>query len=221
MRKLVLVAVTVLVLLGIADFVGERVIEDRIASRTDQTLQVTGTKVDITGWPFLTQVLRNRFGRIEVSLPSVERAVGPGSLRVQEVRIRLHDVVTSDRYTTAVARSADGSGLIPFEQFDRLEPLSVRYGGTSEDGRGYLELSVPSLGGATVRVVPDVVGGTSLDFENPDRSSGAVTAAISRFLSRNLEISGLPAGVTVTEVRATPDGLRVALTGDEVRLGRS
>ncbi len=221
MRRLVLVIVAVLVLLGIADFVGERVVESRVAAQIDENLEVAGTTVDIAGWPFLTQVLRNDFGRIDVSLPTVERAVGAGALRVERIRVRLHDVSTSDRYTTVAARSADGSGLIPFEQFDRLQPLSVGYGGTGEDGRGYLELSVPSLSDLSVRVVPDVVDGFSLDFEAPERSSGVVSALISRFLSQTMEVSGLPAGVTITEVQATPDGLWVALTGDGLRLGGS
>lgn len=218
MRRLVLVIVAVLALLGVADFVGERVVENRVASQIDENLAVTGTTVDIAGWPFLTQVLRNSFGRIEVSLPVVEQAAGQGTLRAQDVRIRLHDVTTSDRYTSARARTADGSGVIPYSQFDRLQPLEIGYGGTTEDGRGYLELSVPALGGLSVRVVPDVADGVTLDFESPDRSSGRVPELIARFLSQNLEVGGLPAGVTITGVEATPEGLWISLSGTELAL---
>lgn len=220
MRRLLLAVVVVLVLLGIADVVGERVVENRVAARIDDTLAVSGTTVDVAGWPFLTQVLRNDFSRIDVSLPTISRSVGLGSLRVERIRARLHDVSTSDRYSTVTARAADGSGVIPYEQLDRIESLSVGYGGASADGRGYLELSAPAFGGAGIKVVPDIADGLTLSFEDPARSSGALPRLLARFLSQRLQVSGLPAGLTVTGVSATPEGLRVELTGDGFVFGR-
>jgi hypothetical protein len=187
MRKLIIAAVVVILLLFAADRLSKHFVQDRLAARIETQESVDGVAVDITGFPFLTQVLRNHFDEAHVSLPTLDTETKAGSLLVENLDVTLADIKTSHSYTRAVARSVTGSGSIPYSVFDQFAAIDVSYGGETADGSGYLDVTAPSLGGAGVRVQPDVA-------------------------------DGLPDGVVIDHINATPDGLDVTLTGNDVQL---
>jgi hypothetical protein len=137
---------------------------------------------------------------------------------VQDVQVDLRDVETSHRFTTAVARSATGSGFVPYSAFDQFDPVHVEYGGTAADGSGYLTVSAPSLGPASVRVEPSAVDGLTLNMATLSVLSAALPKELRTFVNSGHDFGGLPSGITITSLDATEGGLRVALSGTDVTI---
>jgi hypothetical protein len=220
MRKL-LVALGVLALVFVvADRVAKHVVESTLADHVEQMQSVDGVDVGIAGFPFLTQVLGNHFDEVDVTLPHLDARTSAGSIEVQDVRVSLHDVETSDRFTRATAASATGSGFVPYGAFDQFDPITVEYGGTSPNGTAYLDISAPSLGAGTVRVAPSAADGMSLNLEALSVLSAALPRELRTFVSAAHEFGGLPNGLVIKRLEATEDGLRVTLAGSDVTIAR-
>jgi LmeA-like phospholipid-binding len=220
MRKL-LVAVGVLALLFVvADRASKYFVESTLADHIASTESVAGADVSIGGFPFLTQVLSNHFDEVDVTLPRLDARTSAGSIEVQDVRVSLRDVETSDRFSKATAGSATGSGFVPYGAFDHFDPITVDYGGTSPDGTAYLNVSAPSLGAGTVRVAPSVANGLSLNFDALSVPSAALPKGLRTFVSAAHDFGGMPDGLTIKRMDATADGLRVTLAGSDVSIAR-
>jgi len=220
MRKL-LVALGVLALLFVvADRVAKHVVEGTLADHVEKMQSVNGVDVNITGFPFLTQVLGNHFDEVDVTLPHLDAGTLAGSIEVQDVRVSLRDVETSDQFTKATAASATGSGFVPYSAFDQFDPIDVEYGGTSPNGTAYLDISAPSLGAGTVRVAPSAADGMSLNLDALSVLSAALPRELRTFVAAAHEFGGLPDGLTVKRMEANADGLRVTLTGSDVTIAR-
>jgi hypothetical protein len=219
MRKL-LVALGVLALLFVvADRASKYFVESTLADHIASTESVDGVDVSIGGFPFLTQVVGNHFDEVDVTLPHLDARTSAGSIEVQDVRVSLRDVETSDRFTRATAGSATGSGFVPYSAFDRFDPITVAYGGTSPDGTAYLKVSAPSLGAGAVRVAPSAADGLSLNLDVLSVLSAALPKELRTFVSAAHDF-GLPNGLTVKRIEATEDGLRVTLAGSDVTIAR-
>src|SRR4051812_30097338 len=164
MRKLV-IALVVLVLLAVAaDRVAKHVVEGRLADHIENRQQFDDVSVDVAGFPFLTQVVARHFDDVDIAIATLRARTGAGSIRMEDVDLALHDVSTSSDFTSATAAKATGSGLVPYSAFDAFAPVKVAYGGTTADGAGYLQVSAPSLGGGSLRVVPSAADGLRLNL---------------------------------------------------------
>lgn len=214
MRKLLVAVVLLALLLVVGDRVAASVVEGKLADRIDAHEGVDGAEVDVHGFPFITQVLGNHFGEVEVSLPALDADTAAGSLQVDDVTITLHDLKTADGFTRATARRVTGTGSIPYSQFDQYPQVAVAYGGD-----GMLEVSAPSLGGRSVLIKPDLADGLTLDLSSLGASS-AIPAPIRTFLQLSLDVGGLPDGITVDAIEATESSLDLTLTGRGVDLAR-
>jgi hypothetical protein len=219
MRKLIVAVVVVALLLIAADRVAAFVVQDRLAAAVDAQEGVDGATVDIKGFPFLTQVLRNHFDEATVTLPTLETGTSSGSIRVQQVRVTLKDIETSRGYTQVAARSVTGSGLIPYSEFDQFG-VTVEYGGEATNGSGYLEVSLPSLSGQSLRVVPSVATGLTLDLGVLRGVAGVLPPAVRQLVQHPYDLAGVPAGITIKSIAATEDGLEVTLAGTKVKIAR-
>jgi hypothetical protein len=218
MRKL-LVALGVLALLFVvADRASKYYVESTLADHVESTESVDGVDVSIGGFPFLTQVLGNHFDQVDVTLPHLDARTSAGSVEVQDVRVSLHDVETSGRFTRATAASATGSGFVPYSAFNQFDPITVEYGGTSSDGTAYLNVSAPSLGAGTVRVAPSAADGMSLNLDALSVLTAALPKELRSFVSAAHDFGGLPNGLTIRRMEATEDGLRVTLAGSDVTI---
>ncbi len=80
MRKLVIAIVLLVLIAVVGDRVAAYVVEQQLASHIDSTDGVEGSDVNITGFPFLTQVVDNHFDEVEVTLPQLDRETRAGSV---------------------------------------------------------------------------------------------------------------------------------------------
>ena len=144
------------------------------------------------------------------------RETAVASIEVQNVQMSFRDVATSDRFTHATAASATGTGLVPYSEFDQFDPVKVTYGGTSPSGAAYLSVSAPSLGPGVIRVVPSAADNLGLRLDSLSVVSASCPASLRTFVSAGYDFGGLPRGIAVKRLEATPDGLKVTLVGRHV-----
>jgi hypothetical protein len=219
MRKLIVAVVVIVLLLIAADRVAAFVVQDRLAAAIDEQEGVDGAKVDIKGFPFLTQVLRNHVDEATVTLPTLNTGTSGGSIQVEQVRVTLKDIETSHGYTRASARSVTGSGLIPYSEFDQFG-VTVGYGGEATGGGGYLKVSLPSLRGRSLRVQPSVADGLALNLGLLSGAAALLPRPLRQLVQHPYDLSGLPAGIGIRSIEASEDGLNVTLTGTKVQIAR-
>lgn len=220
-----------LVLLGLlvgADRIAEQVAEGAVADRLSAELAGT-PRVEIGGFPFLTQALSGRYRSLTVTGAGVTGQAVPLSGLTAElsgVRLPLSDVVTG-RVDSVPVERLSGRALIAY---DAVEAAADRPGLrlSAQGDRLRVTGEVRALG-RTVRAsaLADVTvdGGalsvTARDYEVAGRE---VDAALRRLLGGRLDVDvplpALPYGLRVTAVTVTPDGLVVRAEARDVLLRR-
>lgn len=89
MRKAVIFLLVVVVILLALDRAGVRVADSQIASRVQKSQGLdSNPEASIKGFPFLTQVLRGRYGEVDVAVKDVTR----NGLTVDRVSVHAHGV---------------------------------------------------------------------------------------------------------------------------------
>jgi hypothetical protein len=216
-KALLVVVVALLALAVVADRVAVGVAEDRVAGElaTKGGLQGTPT-VDITGFPFLTQVLAGRYDDVRISLtdqlgqPDGTRA----DVALHGVEVPLKAVLSGSVRQVPVER-IDGTATLSYEL------LSAELGpGTTltPEGSGLrITRTVPLMG----RDVPlTAVGSVVLDGNelviDVEQATGAgvdlpgfLVEQASDLLDLRYEIPALPFGLQLTDVTPAADGVVV------------
>lgn len=133
-------------LLGVlvaADRIGRRYANDQVAQQVQTQLGLAQQPtVDITGFPFLTQVAANRFDRVVVDAADVSTG-GSKPMTVQRLRLDLGQVVTGDNFSRATAGTLTGSAEIAWPEVQRAAGVPVT---PLPDGRVELKVSPRVLG---------------------------------------------------------------------------
>jgi DUF2993 family protein len=224
----VLILVLVLVVLVVAaDRIGLLVAERQIASRVQSSQDLNRRpSVDIEGFPFLTQVLANHYPTVK--LVARDLAVGTSDRRVRlaDVDARLHDVRAVDNFSSATARTADGTALLSYSELSRALGVTIGYAG---GGRVQASSSVEVLGQTvtgTASAEVGVVGGDQLTFSSvrvgvPQGGISLpkqVTDQISSVFANKLSLRGLPFHLQIQRLVATEDGVRISATARDLVL---
>jgi DUF2993 family protein len=219
-----LVGLVVIAVLAVAaDRVAEHVAAGKVAAliKNRENLRATPL-VEFHGFPFLTQVLAHDFSEVAVRMPAVAASAParPG-IRVTHVVATFYDVRTSAGFTRATARAVSGRATVPFSAIDALGPVHAAYGGVNPEGDGLLAISPAATNFPTVRVgVIEAVGG-GLGFVTvggTGRLPGVVGGALNVVLAQTHPLTGVPSGFSLDSVHVTPSGIRIGLTGRDVRL---
>ncbi|MDT0305540.1 DUF2993 domain-containing protein [Streptomyces sp. DSM 44917] len=223
-----------LVLAVAADRVAVWIAQGEVASRARDSLALEAEPdVSIRGFPFLTQAAGGSLNRVDLGMDDYAAEVGGQSLTVQELDIELNDVELTDGYSSAVARTAEGEGLVAYEALTEAYGRLLEVGGTgfgvefgyAPEGRLSATLQASVLGQSIDlgEVVGDIVledGAIRLEVNEediPDAGGEATREAIREQLNEGRELSGLPEGITLESLTPTEDGLALALTGTDVR----
>jgi hypothetical protein len=196
-RLLLALAVVVLLLLALdrgGKAVAERLVADRV--QQDQGL-ASRPGVTIAGFPFLTQVVRGRYDRVDVTVRRLDAGPVPVSLTAH-----LHDVlvplgaVLHGRVDRIPVRRATADVQVRYAALDRAAGGQVRFApGTA--GRVHVTASVAGVHVASD--VPVTVAGGTL-----------VVHVVAGFDVR-VPLGTLPFHARLVTARATPHG--VVLTG--------
>jgi hypothetical protein len=221
--------IVVIVLVGLfvaADRIALSLAEDKAAAAL-QSSQGLRHKPDVSveGFPFLTQLLGNRFGEIIVTANDVP--VGSNQeLTIQRVTLDLHDVTVSDNYSTVHATTATADGVIGYGELSKALHTAVRAG---PNGRLVARPTVHLLGRAFHGMVSAIVHASTargITFGAPRASLAGVTfpppvaRALAQVFSTVISLAGLPFGVQVTGADVTSSGLVLKLAGHDLTYRR-
>jgi hypothetical protein len=218
---LLILVLVLAVLLVVADRVGLLVAERQIASKV-QSSQGLDRKPSVTieGFPFLTQVLANRYPTMRLSAQGLMVGSSDRQVRLADLNARLHDVKTIDNYSGARVETADGTAMLSYSELSRALGVTVGYAG---GGRVQASSSVEVLGKTftgTASAEIGVAGGDELTFGSvrvgvpqggvsvPEQVSGQIRS----MFDRQLSLRGLPFHLRIQQLVATEDGIRIAAT---------
>jgi hypothetical protein len=209
---LVLLAVLAVGADRVADHVAERVVASQV--RASQDLPHT-PDVDITGFPFLTQLARQHLDLVTASTTDVRVGSGDRAVTLSRIAFTFRDVRANRDFTTFVAATGSARATLPYAELSRVLDLSLSYAG---DGRIKAGKKITVAGQSftpSISIEPALLDGavdltnTSLDGSVP----APVAAILRRAFERDIPLSNLPFDVRATSLRATPQGIVVRLVG--------
>lgn len=227
MRRLATFALVLLLVLGTAGAVTDRVVHARAESQVlgalaEHVALAPGADVEIDGFPFLTQVRAGRLAEVRGSAPEIAL----DGLALTDVRVAARGVSPEAPYR---AETVEINADVPLRTLRSVlaaeVPLLERVlEVTVVDGRLRLSTSVAGLALA-VGLEPVVLDGR-IGFEVGEAVAGDDLAADDHLLEPlnaalgavRLDIPALPEGLSPTRLSVVEDGLRLRLEGTEVAL---
>jgi hypothetical protein len=228
---LLIVLLVLAALLAIADRVGVRVAERRLATQIQTELDLQQTpEVSIRGIPFLTQALRGHYREVRVKLPDVDsgplqnisvdaRLLGVHAPLGKVLRGRL-DEVPVDRIT--------GDLTVGYEELARASGISGLRITRDRDAlrlTGSVEVLGRRVGASAVGRV-EVAGNDIVIVAEQAEIAGVEVPQIAldaaaRLLSFKVSPSGLPLSLQITGVRTGDTALEVSAESDDAVLRRT
>jgi hypothetical protein len=238
-RALITLLIVLIVIAGLlfaADRVAanfaEKAIADQVAQEAQQQgVQSSQPRVDVGGFPFLTQVLEGNYEEIGIVLNDVRGNVDGRELTVPELDVVARDVKASletlrTRQGDVVATSVEGTGTISYAS---VAELVDQPGLELTERNGQLVATAPvellgqrfTLTGAAELTVAE--GQIQIRFRDvqaeglPDvPAAQRVISGFAENLGINVELPDLPFRLDVQSVEPTPDGLLVTATAQNV-----
>ncbi|WP_448073773.1 LmeA family phospholipid-binding protein [Georgenia yuyongxinii] len=221
MRRLVGVLLT-LVLVVVAAVVADRVAlvlaEREVATRLTGYVDVAGEpEVSIAGFPFLTQVVSREVDDVRATAPSA----AAGGVRLDDVEVRARGV----SLTRPPTAREELTGTLPQAALQEL--LDARgLDLTVTTGPDGLRLGTELLGQNLQVLTTPVVTGTGLQLRTVSLTLGGArvdAASLAALLGDDLltfdvALPELPLGLTLAAASPQDDGVRLALTGEQVVL---
>jgi hypothetical protein len=227
MRKLLIGAAVLAVLLVTADRISVAVAENQISDRLTSAYGLPDKpSVSIAGFPFLTQVVAGDYRQIDVSASQVPA----GGATLHNLNVRLSGVhatvgqVLGNGSSMVTAERAAGSAMVGFGTVDRRLPGGFRL---HRDGKNLSVSGRLAYHGAHIPVSATVALGVSDSGirMTPVRVDvpgipGLPVSAYSSQLRIVVPLSTLPLHLRLTSVHVTPDGLRIAASARHVQFAR-
>lgn len=224
MKKLGIVLAVLLVLALAADR-GGAWLAGRVAGEALQSSQDLPERPDVTvrGFPFLTQLARQRFGEVDVSGSNVP--LGGSGVSLSRIDVDLRGVErVGERVSAERARAV---AVIGYDELSAALGDGVTLGFLPEESEGEgggrlgvevrltrpVELTVRGTVGVRLRDDVLVLDGVRLD----DGGDSGVLAAAQELVSLRLPLAEVPFSVRVDDVSLTEAGVRLALRGSDLR----
>lgn len=229
--RFAIVFVVVAAVLAVAfygvDAYAHRRVEHEVATRLQSELGTPqAPSVTVAGRPFLTQVAARRIGSVHVVADHVGQT-NDATLPIEHVDLTLHDVRTTDWWTTMTVARADGSALVGYDALQHAGGVPLTYAG---GGRFRIE-SDQNVYGLTVKAT--VTGRLALDVDKQTVSLADPTVQVSGYtlpdvvaqqlikaLVQPIPLEGVPFDLRVTSIDAQDDGLHVGLGGTDIPVTR-
>lgn len=222
---ILVVVVLVAVGLVVADRVAERTASSLIAQQLTNELHLSQSPdVDITGFPFLTQVASGHYQQIDISIPSVTAL----SVTVRGVDATVKDVHTKPFPSTSADLRTAGAGLVDVGGLVPFSSIPLPPGFTASDSSGLLHVSgtIAVLGASIpITATEDItLEGSTVTFRPTHvqaRAGGLqlnLSGAAARQLTASVDLSGMPFHIQVSRLAVVPSGLQVAGQAQNVSL---
>ncbi|MBR8744534.1 DUF2993 domain-containing protein [Nocardiopsis sp. MG754419] len=226
MRKFLVVFLILLAALVVVADIGARSFaQNTLAERLTQQMEMSEEPdVSIEGWAFLPQVLSGTYTEVNINADSATMSgvtVDQIEATASDVEAPLSDLMSQP---TVVAGEVDGSFVVPYSYFNPYLPEGMTI--STEDGEPRIsgELALPERGvstsvssGGEFTVDGDVLSVTPVDIQIGDLPID-VSDQVSGMLTFSAQVPELPLGLTVTDMEATSNGLRITGTGTDVPL---
>ncbi|MGD9485829.1 DUF2993 domain-containing protein [Streptomyces sp. TRM70308] len=234
MRALRITLIVLLVLGGLfvgVDRLAVNYAEGELADRARAARGAESAEASVNGFPFLTQLASKELESVDITLSGVTASSDGRTLQVDEFDVRARDIQLADDFRGGVAAEATGTAYITYDALSAAadEGVTISHGGdAAADGQAKVEVTgrvrVPLLdrtieestvstltveNGDTIRLHADEVPGSSIP---------GVEELIRERIDYTRRIDGLPAGVELTGVEATEDGVQVEFAGERIDL---
>lgn len=228
MKKLLVGLVVLLVLLLVADrglaAVARGVVADEVRASAGLTAD---PEVDLGGFPFLTQAVRGRYDRVEVSaddVPAGELVLDRLDAVLVRARAPLSQVLSGsvDRVPVDLVTARAVVSYAELEERSGDRRLTFAPDGDRLRVTGFVEIFGQELSAVAVSRL-DVVEGelviTAESFEvGSDAADSLLTGALEGRFDVRVPVQDLPYGLTVTGVRVGPDGVVALARAEDVVL---
>jgi hypothetical protein len=225
--------ITLVVLLGlavVADRVGVRIAEDKVAEQIAQQGGLQGKpEVDIAGFPFLTQVVAGRYDDVRIHLTSAELGQPAGTradVSLQGVHVPLSKAISGSVDEIPVDR-LEGTATLSYALLaDQLGgDTTVRQEGTGLRISRTVEVlgqELPVTASGTVRL--EKGGVLAVDVSHVSGAGvqipSALVSRISSLLDLEYKIPALPFGLQLRSVTPAADGVVVGVGATDTVLRR-
>jgi hypothetical protein len=211
---IITLVVIILVLVG-GDRAAAAITEDQMASQVQSSLALSGKPhVTIQGFPFLNQLAARDFKTVDVN--ATNETTGP--LEIETLTATLHGMhihglnsATIDQFTA--------SALVNFTALAKAGGIPQGITLTA-DGANKVKanISIGPLSDTAVAQVTQTGAGT-INVKVID-AGGIPVSALGSLANFNVNIPKLPAGVSISSISVTQQGLRITATGHNTTLSQ-
>jgi len=220
LRRLLITAAVILVLLFAADRGGVYIAESVAADSLKNSQHLSSRPdVDIAGFPFLTQLASGNFDQITVDAKGVPVGGSAKELNLARLHVVLHGVSVNRSFSRVHADRATATAHVDYDDLGRALGVKLAYAGS---GRVRTTASITVLGrtvSGTITARPEVHG-VSLGFGGTQVPGGALGADVVRGLQKvfaaEIPFGNMPFQVRIESLQATPGGLELRLSGQDL-----
>ncbi|MEV1023214.1 DUF2993 domain-containing protein [Streptomyces sp. NPDC050264] len=225
-RSLIVIVLLAAVLVGVdrlALHLAEGKAVDKLRASTGFA---DSTEVSIKGFPFLTQAVAGDLDELDASVDHFESAMPGGSTgRVENLELKLLGVEFTNGYSSATARTATGTALVPYSELMHAAPTQddgIHMTGLSDGGKGRVKVGFETPDGSKYAVYSTVsVQGDVLRLRAqglPSAIAGVPRDQIRTATDIQQSITRLPGGIRLTAAEPSAEGLHLTVTGSHVPL---
>jgi len=212
---MLLFGVIVLLLLAvIGDRVANAVAENTVANQIVKNGFPVKPGVTIEGFPFLTQVVAHDIHRIDISASNVPA----GPVTISSVKAQLTGVHLNSSFNGGTVDHITGTAFISFSSLASAGGGGVGTGITmTADGPDKVKISagIGPLSDTEVAKVTKSGNQISVQIQN---SGSPISGLLQSFGSFSFTIPKLPAGLEITKVAVTQQGIVVSAAGNHTQL---
>jgi hypothetical protein len=211
-----------------ADRLAVHIVEGKAADRLAGSAGLASTPdVSIKGFPFLTQVVSGDLDEIDASISGYDSTVpGGATAHLEDLQLRLNNVRFSNSFSSATARTATGTALVPYAELVKAAPSNPDTGTKvtriSAGGGNRLKVEVAADGQtytvlSTVEVDPKE-NTIRVKAQDLPTNTGADESRLRAATDFQQTLTRLPGGVTLQSATPTPEGLNLTVGGTDVSL---
>jgi hypothetical protein len=225
-RGLLIFLVVLVAVLVALDRVGDAVAE-RFAADTIQSNQHLAKRpdVNITGFPFLTQLAAGNFDKIIVTADDVSIGSGSTDLQLSTIQITLHHVHVARDLSSVHADTADAVATMTYAELGRtLGDARIRYDG---GGRITAAKSIDIFGqrvsgaiSARPQLENDTLSFGEVRINGVNQLIAQAGGLLAKAFDIRLPLSGIPFDVRVRSLNADQAGLHLTLVGRNLSYSR-